>query len=249
MRYLVALLFLSTLLFPKTIHAQSTAAVAAKDWDAYWIVAPNTPGTAYGVYHFRKSINLSAKPASFIIDVSADNRYKLYINGTLVSVGPARGDTYYWNYEAIDIAQYLVTGKNSVAATVWNDGPDRPEAQISLRTAFIVQGESKNEEILNTDTSWKCIRDTAYRPNTWIGYYTYYVAGPGEIIDMNKTVKGFTAVNFDDSKWPEAEELDHGKPKGKADAFGWMLVPSQIPQMERTLQRIPVLRKSTGITA
>jgi len=244
-----AFLLFNILLFAAPAKAQSpNIAVAAKEWNAYWIVAPNTPGTGYGVYHFRKTINLTVKRPAFPIRVSADNRYKLYVNGTLVSSGPARGDTYYWNYETVDIAPYLTIGKNVIAATVWNDGPDRPEAQISLRTAFIVQGDSPAEETLNTDTSWKCIRDTAYTPNTWIGYDTYYVAGPGEIIDMKHTVKGFTDINFDDSKWPGAEELDHGKPKGKPDSFGWMLVPSQLPQMERTLQRILVLRKADGIT-
>jgi hypothetical protein len=247
MRYIAAFLLLSALLSFKTIQAQ-TPATAVNEWPAFWIAAPNDPGTEYNVYHFRKQINLSTKPASFIIKVSADNRYKLYVNGTLVSLGPARGDTYYWNYEKVDIAPYLTSGKNTIAATVWNDGPDRPEAQISLRTAFIIQGDSAAEEILNTDTSWKCIRDTAYAPNNWIGYYTYYVAGPGEIIDMKHTVKGFTDINFVDTKWLKAEELGHGKPKGMADAFGWMLVPSQIPQMERTVQRIPVLREADGMT-
>lgn len=61
-------------------------------WNAKWIAAPNDNGLEYGVYYFRKSINLTTKPASFIIHVSADNSYKLYINGTLVSLGPARGD-------------------------------------------------------------------------------------------------------------------------------------------------------------
>jgi alpha-L-rhamnosidase len=58
-------------------------------------------GTSYGVFYFRKNIDLAAKPAMFKVHVSADNRYKLYVNGTLVSLGPARGDTYYWNYETL----------------------------------------------------------------------------------------------------------------------------------------------------
>jgi alpha-L-rhamnosidase len=33
-----------------------------------------------------------------------------------------------------------------------------------------------------------------------------------------------------------------------ADAFGWMLVPSQIPQMEQVYQRIPQVRKAVGVT-
>src|ERR1700739_2870521 len=64
---------------------------------------------------------------------------------------------------------------------------------------------------------------------------------------MNKAVNGWMDAAFDDSKWNNAATLEHGRPKGIADAFGWLLVPSQIPQMERSLQRIPVLRKADGV--
>jgi hypothetical protein len=50
--------------------------------------AQGDTGTSYGVFYFRKNIDLAAKPAMFIVHVSADNRYKLYVNGTLVSLGP-----------------------------------------------------------------------------------------------------------------------------------------------------------------
>jgi len=245
--FFASTLLIFSLLLTHPAHAQSAGNNAVyQEWPAYWIAAPNDAGTEYGIYHFRKSVTLTARPASYIVRVSADNRYKLYVNGTLVSVGPARSDTYYWNYEKIDLAPYLTTGKNTISATVWNDAQYRPEAQITLRTAFILQGDSTNEEI-NTNKTWKCIRDTAYKPNSWIGYYTYYVAGPGEIVNMNNTVKGFTATDYNDTTWVAANELGHGKPKGMADAFGWMLVPSSLPQMERTYQRIPLLRKADGM--
>src|SRR4051794_8964287 len=67
-----------------------------RPWNAQWIGAKDSKGTEYGVFYFRKNIVLKEKPATFNIHVSADNRYKLYVNGTLVSLGPARGDTYYW---------------------------------------------------------------------------------------------------------------------------------------------------------
>jgi hypothetical protein len=247
--YLTAILFACALLLVKTSYSQTSGeTILSKPWNAYWITAPNDPGRAYGVYYFRKSIDLVAKPTTFIVKVSADNRYKLYVNGTLVSVGPARGDTYYWNYETVDLAPYLTTGKNSITAIVWNEAEYRPEAQISLRTGFILQGNMLNEEILNTNNTWKCVQNKAYQPITGIGYPTYYVAGPGELVDMNKSIKGWQAVDFNDSAWPNAGAMEHGKQKGLADAFGWMLVPSSIPQMERTTQRIPVLRKADGVT-
>ena len=142
---LVTVFVAGILLLASPGYAQVNAAdetILTKPWNAYWIAAKNETGRDYGVFYFRKSIDLPAKPASFIINVSADNRYKLYVNGTLVSLGPARGDTYYWNYEKVDLAQYLKQGKNTVSAIVWNEAEYRPEAQISLRTAFILQGKT-----------------------------------------------------------------------------------------------------------
>jgi hypothetical protein len=246
---LAALLFIYALLMVKPASAQQTNGEPYKPWNAFWINARGETGRDYGVFYFRKRIELAAKPATFFVNVSADNRYKLYVNGTLVSLGPARGDTYYWNYEQVDLAPYLTPGVNIIAAQVWNEAEVRPEAQISLRTAFILQGATTAEEVLNTNNTWKAIRDPGYHPlAVSLGYGAYYVAGPGELVDQSKTIKNATAADFNDTAWPAAANMDRGKPKGMADAFGWMLVPSQIPQMERVYQRIAQVRKAVGVT-
>ncbi len=226
-------------------HAQSSSPSAIRDnWNASWIAAPNDNGTEYGVYYFRKSIDLSAKPSSFIIHVSADNRYKLYVNDTLVSLGPTRGDTYYWNYETVDLAQYLTTGKNTIAALVWNEAQYRPEAQISVRTGFIIQGHTSAEEILNTNNTWKCFRDAGHQPIP--GYF--FAASKGEMVDMNKSVTGdWTAANYDDNAWKDAAKIADGRLKGTAWGIEWALVPSPLPPREMTYQRILKLRSATGI--
>ena len=134
---------------------------ANAQWHAHWIASPGGDGREYGVYYFRKDLQLTSKPDSFLVHVSADNRYKLFVNGNLVSLGPARNDLYHWNYETVDLAPYLKSGKNIVAAIVWNEADHRPEAVMSFRTAFLLQGNSPKEEVLNSNKSWKCIRDSA----------------------------------------------------------------------------------------
>ncbi|MES2061629.1 MAG: alpha-L-rhamnosidase N-terminal domain-containing protein [Bacteroidota bacterium] len=242
-------LLLLCFIVSKTFAQNINPHLLRKQWKAQWITVPNEPNNGYGVYHFRKSVNLPTKPAKFVIHISADNRYKLYINEKLVSMGPARGDTYYWNYETIDIAPYLDAGKNTVAALVWNDGDTRPEAQISERTAFILQGDTEKEEILNTNNTWKGIRNKAYAPLTGVGYATYYVAGPGEMVDMHQDIKDWAANTFNDNQWLQAQKIDNGNPKGITNGFGWMLVPSAIPQMELKTQRLASLRKAKGFVA
>jgi len=229
-----------------------------KQWKAQWITGPGVAinrfnATSdltlrdYGVFKFRKTIELKDKPASFVVHVSADNRYKLFVNGKQVSQGPARGDLYFWNFETIDIASYLATGSNTISAVVWNDGRNKPEAQITYLTAFILQGNSDAEEIINTNDSWKTVKDESYQPLP-VRVPGYYVAGPAELIDMNKHVKGWNKPDYDDSKWVKARVIGPAVTKQTAvNSTGWMLVPSPIPQMEMTMQRLSAVRKTDGV--
>ncbi|MBO9202467.1 MULTISPECIES: alpha-L-rhamnosidase-related protein [Niastella] len=239
----VVSLFISASAHPTPRPAANSNTPSPVAWNASWIAAPGDDGREYGIYYFRKHLELATKPASFLIHVSADNRYKLYVNDSLVSLGPARGDLYNWNYETVDLAPFLVSGKNTIAAIVWNEADYRPEAQLSFRTAFIVQGNSKAEELLNTNNSWKCMRDKAYQPIAG-----FFAATVGEFVDRNKTINHWMSTTLDDSAWPFANNLIGGQPKGQSDGFGWMLVPSPLPPREMTYQRIPVCRKATGIT-
>src|SRR5450432_3423515 len=90
--------FLFTILFIYySFHALAQTIspdILTKRWDAYWITPAGASSEDYGVYHFRKTFSLDDKPASFIVHVSADNRYKLFVNGVMVSLGPARADLF-----------------------------------------------------------------------------------------------------------------------------------------------------------
>jgi alpha-L-rhamnosidase len=240
------LLTVMALLPAKYTCAQPSVSNAApRQWNAQWIAAPGDNGVSYGVFYFRKDIDLAIKPATFIVHVSADNRYKLYVNSKLVSLGPARGDTYYWNYETVDLAPYLSAGKNTIAALVWNEAQYSPAAQISVRTGFILQGNSPTEEILNTNSTWKCVRDIGHQPIP--GYF--FAASKGEMVDMRQAVKGdWTAVGYDDSAWFKAGKLSEGKVKGTAWGIDWALVPSSLPPREMVYQRLLKLRSAVGIS-
>ena len=67
-------------------------------WSAWWISAPGVEDGTYGVCHFRKEFRLPEAPRRFVVHVSADSRYRLYVNGIPVSTGPACGDVLNWNF-------------------------------------------------------------------------------------------------------------------------------------------------------
>lgn len=242
-----ALVFLSVCCFSQSIHPD----ILYKQWKASWISVPSEPQTGYGVYLFRKKLHLNAKPSSFKIHVSADNRYKLYVNDKLISLGPARGDLAHWNYETVDLAPLLSSGDNVLAAMVWNEAQWRPEAQISFMTGLIVQGATENEQEANTNSTWKCTRDNSYQPLKFVTNQ-YYVTGPGEVVNMAIKPKNWTRSDFSDAEWKNAQEIFAGNPKSILGEFGipvgWLLVPSPLPQMELHDERLKEVRKSTGIS-
>ena len=207
----------------------------SETWPARWISVPETGAQDYGVYYFRKDVDLSAVPARYLVHVTGDNRYKLFVNEALVSMGPAKGDALHWNYETVDLAPYLHAGGNVIAALVYHEGRNKPDSQISVRAGFLLQGEGESADIY-TDKSWLCIQDPAYSPVTAI-VSGYYVAGPGEKVDMNLTIADWNRGDADLSAWKPAAEGPVGKPMNVCEVQDFddhMLRPSTLPQMERT---------------
>ena len=90
---------------------------------ASWIAPPGMPGDSAVVFHARRTFDLASRPDRFIVHVSADNRYRLYVNGEQVLSGPQRSDVMHWRYETIDLAPRLHAGRNVIAALVWNWQP------------------------------------------------------------------------------------------------------------------------------
>lgn len=219
-------------------------------WPAFWISCPDVPQREYGVFHFRKTFNLESKPEKFIIHVSADNRYRLFVNGKSVCSGPARGDLYNWYFETLDIASYLRSGNNAVTATVWNMGTEAPVAQITNQTAFVLQGDSDSEKILNTGKGWKVIKDLSYTAcstDNGARLGAYMVIGPGDQVDAKNYPWGWEKPNYNDHEWPDARQLVHPALFGYGTNNAWTLVPRNIPLMEEHVQRIVQVRRATGI--
>ncbi len=219
-------------------------------WSAQWIAVPGAPAREFGVYRFRRALDLASPPAAFVVRVSADNRYQLFVNGERVSEGPARGDLMHWRYETVDLAPYLHAGRNLLAAVVWNFSDDAPQAQITDRTGFLLEGDGPAGRAADTGRAWKCLRDEAYQPiPVSMGELRgYFVAGPGERVDAAKVPWGWETAAFDDSSWPAAVELGHADPRDGVDGGNrWMLVPDALPPMEHRLERIPKLRERSGV--
>ncbi len=155
-------------------------------WKAEWISCPDAPQRDAGVFHFRKTVRIAAQPKTFIVHVSADNHFVLFVNGSRVGIGPASGDLAHWRYETFDLAPVMHAGDNVIGATVWNFGTSTPVAQMSSQAGFVVQGDGELEQAANTDVSWQAEMESGHGilPVNFMALLESYYAGPpGELID------------------------------------------------------------------
>jgi alpha-L-rhamnosidase len=237
--------FLVTLLSSDVVFSQiSTTVTTRTHWKAQWISFSTAALREPGVFHFRKILQMSSKPSHFVVHVSADNRFLLFVNGQRVGEGPARGDLAHWRYETFDLAPFLREGKNVIASTVWQFGIYAPLAQVSDRLAFLLEGDAAAETILNTDGTWQVESEPGHKPKRPLpeGMWQYWAAGPGEHIDGNNydwDWKDSTAGP--NSHWVAATPAirESINPNGSTPASGWedspvrwRLVPDQLPPME-----------------
>ncbi len=249
---------LSTFFNPHKIQAQQqnnlkkiNPALLSGSWPAEWVTHPEASPKEYGVFHLRKTIDLASVPQDFIVHVSADNRFQLFVNGRHVTEGPARGDLRHWRFETLNLAPFLEKGINTIAAVIWNFGEHKALSIISNRTAFIMQGNSEAEKAVNTDESWKITRNKAYEPIPYgpVAFHGYFVVGPGEKWNATHHLWDWEKSGFKADSWQNSVKLGKGAPQGNNSHENWLLVQDQLPQMENIPQRFGRIRRTTGIKA
>jgi alpha-L-rhamnosidase len=224
---------------PDKLYRPINPELLSKSWPAQWITCPGAGERDPVVFHLRKVMELREVPQHFLVHVSADNQFLLYVNQKRVGSGPARGDLAHWRFETYDLGPFLHAGKNILSATVWNFGTHSAVAQISDRAGFLLQGDGPSERIADSNNTWEVEEDKSRRPlePTELSHF-YYAAEPGEGMDaalfdwswdeepeMNSQSNAGT-------RWKKAFAIDRGIPRGAQMQSNWQLVPDLLPAME-----------------
>jgi len=132
-------------------------------WHPDWKEGANSD-SAGGIVHFRRAVELETLPTEPVfIEITADTKYKLYINQQLISIGPVKGDEHLWFYDQVDIQPFLQAGENLLhvrvlrldhATSFATSFPRLPHAGLLIRS-----------ECLNVKTSkyWEAAIDPTTR--------------------------------------------------------------------------------------
>lgn len=124
----------------------------SEDWtlQAPWIWLPDYNDTAdqlsparFVLFRRTFTVEKSLADAAYSIHISADSRYRLYINGQSISFGPCKSYPARWYYETVDLAPYLAEGKNVLSARVLRYSPAKYGTSSIVRTnmpGFLVYG-------------------------------------------------------------------------------------------------------------
>ena len=166
------------------------------------------------------------------VDVSADERFALLLDGRFVGRGPNRGTVENWMYQTYDLD--LPAGEHMLEAVVWRIGEAAPLAQLSWRGGFILKAEGAFDALLSTGkAAWQVgeLKGThsdgsLTRAGSWGCGAGFSVKGTGLLSEIPHTWTNAVVVR------PAVRTTTDNQVGIRRP--GWILFPSQLPdQTER----------------
>ena len=162
------------------------------------------------------------EPLSEICQVTADNRFELFLDGEYLAMGPDRGDADHWAFSSLKIE--FEAGKHTLAACCWYEPEAMPNAQHLVRPGFLFAAVSEPlRAVFNTGTgAWKVrrVNGISFQPGGWATgrcsrwdvaeYFT-----PAEAVDPVVVLE------------PRTDNMFGGKRRY------WRLYPSCLPEQTR----------------
>ncbi len=214
---------------------------------AFETASPRLAAETNRYIYFRRNIDIPEEVKLAQVHASADGRYQLYVNGTLVGRGPARCSSSFQIVDSYDIAPYLRPGKNVIAAlahsygrnTAWYELPSWDHGRAFGCGGFFLQGDAttvSNTVIrLDTDSTWRCLVATAWQQDVQsnsLGFMEFY--------DARQAPENWTDPEFDDSAWENSETLR---------VPGRNFAGDVVPFTTMTMRDIPAMRESLSACA
>ncbi|HZL78258.1 MAG TPA: alpha-L-rhamnosidase N-terminal domain-containing protein [Candidatus Limnocylindrales bacterium] len=158
-----------------------------------WTGQPDADEKNGSCVAFRKHFQLVDAAKKVTLQIFADTRYMLWVNGQQVQRGPARFEPQSPEYDSVDVSPFLHKGDNLIVVLVTSrisNGKTRMHAP-GISAQLMQFGQS----ICTTDATWKWSNQTRYRgvKTDWPNIY--------DMVDARVEDGDWTLPNYDDSKW------------------------------------------------
>jgi alpha-L-rhamnosidase len=181
--------------------------LADADWKAKWVFPEHDTALYIPAVMVHKKFSMQKAVLSARVYISSLGLYELSLNGERVGdqvLTP--GWTDYdkrLQYQVYDVTSQLRNGENSIGVMIgngwfrsnlgWQANWGMWGKKLGLICQLKVTYNDGSEEVIGTDETWRSNNNS---PVVMTGIYE------GETYDARKEIPGWTAIGFDDSKWP-----------------------------------------------
>lgn len=155
---------------------------------------------AYLCFRSPSSWQLRELPHRAELLITADSRYRLWVNGRPVARGPARCYPHAQSVDRLDLTPHLRAGPNLLAVQVYQPGYSHFAYVHRANAGLLATLECDGEPALVTDEAWRTRRDLSY--NELVPRMSIYQAGV-EDRDMS-VADGWSLPGYDDNGWTPA---------------------------------------------
>jgi alpha-L-rhamnosidase len=204
---------------------------------AYWIGSAHPFDLHEAYLDFRRTLQIDENFSRARMTLTADSRYKLWINGKFVSRGPARCYPHAQSVVELEVTPFLRPGPNVLTVQVYQPGYSHfayvHRAASGLLAALACDGVN----VLATDGLWRVRRNPSF--SSLVPRVSIYGSGVEER-DLNRDDE-WTGTGYDDSGWSSARIV---APVGGSPWTG--LEPCGLPQLVEREIPYKLLEMRTG---
>ena len=175
-----------------------------------WMCPTEANEQSGGAVAFRKTFKLEQKPVSARLNLFADARYILWVNGTYVERGPARFQPNGSEYDTVEVSPFLKAGENCVALLcIGNLSGGKVMRHPPGLSAALQIGE---QTLWLTDETWQWTDKTRYRVVT-----ASWPDLGDTLVDATVEDGDWTQPDYDAAKWQSVVKIS-GKSWGPLTA-------------------------------
>lgn len=130
---------------------------------ALWIGSDHPFDLHEAYLSFRCDCDLDSQPVRALLSITADSRYRLWINGALAGAGPSRSWPHAQQIDVIDVKAHLKQGRNAIAVQVYSPGYSHFSYLHRGGHGLLAWLDVDGDVMLTTNQGWKVQRDCSWR--------------------------------------------------------------------------------------